>query len=77
MAGQRCPECKHRFQVLDDEEGMHECPSCGYFPGRDDADDNETEDEDAIEQEIANTERAVEDGQARWAETGSTKKQKR
>lgn len=30
MAGQLCPKCKTRFQVLDDEQGMHACPHCGY-----------------------------------------------
>jgi hypothetical protein len=26
----RCPKCKKRFPTLEDEEGMHECPRCGY-----------------------------------------------
>ncbi len=30
----RCPACGCRFQTLEDEEGMHDCPRCGY--GRED-----------------------------------------
>lgn len=26
-----CPKCNRRFRVLDDEQDIHECPSCGYF----------------------------------------------
>ena len=26
----RCPKCKHHFRTLEDEEGMHDCPRCGY-----------------------------------------------
>jgi Zn ribbon nucleic-acid-binding protein len=25
-----CSQCKFRFATLEDEEGMHECPRCGY-----------------------------------------------
>jgi len=28
----RCPRCSKHFRTLEDEEGMHECPSCGYAP---------------------------------------------
>lgn len=28
----RCPRCTKHFRVMEDEEGMHECPSCGYAP---------------------------------------------
>jgi len=28
----RCPRCFKHFRTLEDEEGMHECPSCGYAP---------------------------------------------
>jgi hypothetical protein len=31
----RCPACKRHFRTLDDEEGMHECPRCGYAPWHD------------------------------------------
>jgi PHP family Zn ribbon phosphoesterase len=27
-----CPRCRRRFNVLDDEEGQHPCPGCGYEP---------------------------------------------
>jgi hypothetical protein len=26
----RCPNCKRHFRTLEDEEGMHACPSCGF-----------------------------------------------
>ena len=26
----RCPKCRHYFRTLEDEEGMHDCPRCGY-----------------------------------------------
>ena len=28
----RCPRCSKHFRTLEDEEGMHDCPSCGYAP---------------------------------------------
>lgn len=28
-ASQQCGRCHRRFLVLEDEIGMHECPSCG------------------------------------------------
>lgn len=28
----RCPRCRAQFSTLDDEEGMHDCPSCGLSP---------------------------------------------
>ena len=31
-ATQRCPNCKRTFRVLEDEQGQHECPHCGYGP---------------------------------------------
>lgn len=31
----RCPNCKHKFRTLEDEEGMHACPHCGYGPPED------------------------------------------
>ena len=30
-----CPECRYKFRTLDDEDGMHECPRCGYHPDND------------------------------------------
>lgn len=30
MATCRCSKCRHHFSTLEDEQGMHECPSCGY-----------------------------------------------
>jgi len=27
-----CPECKHRFRTLEDEENDHPCPRCGFHP---------------------------------------------
>ena len=27
-----CPKCRRHFRTLEDEEGMHECPRCGYAP---------------------------------------------
>ena len=51
MTMQRCPSCGHRFAVLDDEQGQHECPRCGFGPGdiveRDS--DTRAEDDDASE----------------------------
>ena len=29
----RCPRCTRHFRTLEDEEGMHDCPHCGYWPG--------------------------------------------
>ncbi len=26
----QCGRCRHRFRTLDDEEGMHDCPRCGW-----------------------------------------------
>lgn len=26
----QCPKCKCRFRTLEDEEGMHACPRCGF-----------------------------------------------
>jgi len=28
----RCPLCAKHFRTLEDEEGMHDCPHCGYAP---------------------------------------------
>lgn len=28
----RCPRCTRHFRTLEDEEGMHDCPHCGYGP---------------------------------------------
>ena len=28
----RCPACRRSFRTMEDEEGMHDCPHCGYFP---------------------------------------------
>ena len=28
----RCPRCTKHFRVMEDEENMHPCPSCGYAP---------------------------------------------
>lgn len=30
-----CPKCRRHFRTLEDEEGMHECPRCGYAPWHD------------------------------------------
>ena len=27
-----CWMCKHKFRTMEDEEGMHPCPRCGYDP---------------------------------------------
>ena len=27
-----CPSCYHGFHTLEDEEGTHNCPHCGYGP---------------------------------------------
>ena len=32
----RCPHCKKHFRTLEDEEGMHDCPYCGYGDREDD-----------------------------------------
>lgn len=26
----KCPKCRHSFRVPEDEQDMHDCPSCGY-----------------------------------------------
>ena len=31
----RCPNCRRFFREMEDEQGMHDCPHCGYGP-RDD-----------------------------------------
>lgn len=28
----RCPRCKRHFRTLEDEQDIHDCPYCGYFP---------------------------------------------
>jgi hypothetical protein len=28
----RCPSCRCTFRVMEDEQNMHDCPSCGYGP---------------------------------------------
>lgn len=28
----RCPKCRHQFRTMEDEEGQHDCPRCGYGP---------------------------------------------
>lgn len=28
----RCPRCRRSFRTLEDEQDMHECPSCGFGP---------------------------------------------
>lgn len=28
----RCPRCRKGFATLEDEEGMHDCPHCGFGP---------------------------------------------
>ena len=33
MTTHTCPRCRGRFATLDDEEGQHPCPWCGYEPG--------------------------------------------
>ena len=45
-AGQRCPRCKRSFRVLEDEQGMHACPSCGYGPEDDEPEDDPEDDDD-------------------------------
>lgn len=42
----RCPKCHRHFRVLEDEEGMHDCPHCGFGPD-DDRDDSDTDDAEA------------------------------
>lgn len=49
MAGQRCPRCRRTFRVLDDEVGMHDCPSCGYTPYEEAESDDETPDDETPE----------------------------
>lgn len=36
MAWNRCNQCGHRFQTLDDEFGEHPCPRCNWYPGIED-----------------------------------------
>ena len=31
----RCSHCRRTFRTLEDEEGMHDCPHCGYGPSDD------------------------------------------
>lgn len=40
-ASQRCPKCRKSFRVLEDEQGMHPCPRCGYWIGDDRTSDQE------------------------------------
>lgn len=28
----RCPKCRYSYREMDDEQGQHDCPSCGYGP---------------------------------------------
>ena len=35
----QCPMCHKQFRTLEDEEYIHECPKCGYFPEEEDEDD--------------------------------------
>jgi hypothetical protein len=38
-----CPKCRRHFRTLEDEEGMHECPRCGYAPWHDESNDEPDE----------------------------------
>jgi hypothetical protein len=42
----RCPRCRRHFRTLEDEEGMHDCPHCGYGPEDDEPEEPEAEDEE-------------------------------
>lgn len=46
----RCPSCRQSFRTLEDEEGMHPCPFCGYGDEPDwiepEEDEEEEEDDD-------------------------------
>jgi Zn finger protein HypA/HybF involved in hydrogenase expression len=39
----QCPNCRNRFQVLEDEYGDHPCPRCGYHPEQEEELDEEEE----------------------------------
>jgi Zn finger protein HypA/HybF involved in hydrogenase expression len=39
MATCQCPNCRNRFQVLEDEYGDHPCPNCGYHPDQEEEED--------------------------------------
>ncbi len=36
-----CPECRKHFRILEDEQGMHGCPYCGYSPDYEDEEEDE------------------------------------
>lgn len=35
-----CPNCNSRFSVLEDEQGDHHCPKCGYHSGQEDEEED-------------------------------------
>lgn len=41
----RCSQCGRRFRVMADEDGLHDCPSCGYGPEDEDREDRADEDD--------------------------------
>ena len=41
----RCPKCRRHFRTLEDEEGMHACPYCDYWP-HEEQDEPESEEEE-------------------------------
>ncbi len=63
----QCSRCRHRFRTLEDEEGMHDCPRCGWdgrpcqycgsyrcegdCPERDEAEAEEPDNSDELENE--------------------------
>lgn len=41
----RCPNCRKHFREMEDEQGMHDCPFCGYGHHEDEPDDEPDPDE--------------------------------
>lgn len=40
----RCPNCLHHFREPEDEQGMHDCPYCGYGRQNDDPEPDDEQD---------------------------------
>jgi predicted nucleic acid-binding Zn-ribbon protein len=55
----RCQQCGHRFRVLADEVGMHDCPRCGHLFEEEPPEAEEQENEEDEEESEASASAAA------------------
>ena len=48
-----CPRCRRHFRTLEDEEGMHDCPYCGYPPYEEEDEDLDAEEDHIRDRDAA------------------------